>query len=407
MDSLKHTNLRYDLLLNRFQQAGVKNSRQLALARLHAIAQRAPPSAPADTSSTAPSQLSSTLEAFEQECRRVSLIYRAHHQQLWAGVLEAVSHLRAETEGLLIHSQTAQHEPHGIASRLSDLRHRLDVLGKGAVTLDAVTQHDIAGIAGLAMLADGIKLQVESPSTAATRPTPGSLLESEYYKAAETALLGMLRLDSIVLGLSDAYALLQLAESDAHAAALHAAGLDVDDPWVPPQKFSRVTRKFWIRLDDVMRFKMEIIKHLPVLVYGTRRKLTSIDPGELPFLPAPMVSDSSPISSVYLDNLPDLVSYHARLRREDGATAVRLRWYGKRDPEDRSSTIFVERKVHREAVEQVGDGSVKERVGVPQGQIPRLLAGLPVLLPEGSSKEDMEFVNDVQAYIVRNRQVRK
>lgn len=404
MESLHNGYLRYELLLNRIQAVTNGNITPVALAKLHALAGTSPPQTAEN--STAPIPLAAALDAFEQDCSRVALFYRAQHQHLWAAVLEAVSHLRNEAEGLGFHSHTAQHAQQAhhefVESRLAALREKLDAIGQGAVALDTFAQQNVSAVVELALLADGEKRVLD-----AALPTAASPKEEEYKTAAELALLGVLRLDSILLGLSDAYALLHLAEHDAHAAALTATGEDLDEAWVPPQKFTRVTRKFWIRIHDVMKFKTEVVKHLPVLVYGARRKLTSIDPGELPFLPAPTDYDSSPITSVYIDSLPGLVSYHSRLRRDDGATAVRLRWYGKRDPGDPDQTIFVERKVHREAVDNPGDGSVKERVGVPQEQIPALLAGLPVELPQGISQHDVEFIADVQSYIVTNRQVRE
>lgn len=81
--------------------------------------------------------------------------------------------------------------------------------------------------------------------------------------------------------------------------------------WVPPDKFERITRseclaggqgvwqaaakagrmasagqldshrppwftgaEFWLQPADLTRFKAEVIKHLPILIFGDRRKLT-------------------------------------------------------------------------------------------------------------------------------------
>ena len=64
-------------------------------------------------------------------------------------------------------------------------------------------------------------------------------------------------------------------------------------------------------------------------------------------------------TSVYLDS-PDLTLFRARLRRDDGAVALRLRVYADDALADEqsgtSSKVFVERKTHREQEE-----SVKER----------------------------------------------
>lgn len=45
--------------------------------------------------------------------------------------------------------------------------------------------------------------------------------------------------------------------------------------------------------------------------------------------------------------VPSLVSCLFRLRREDGASVVRLRWYGPRSLKP-DQKIYVEKKVHRE-----------------------------------------------------------
>ena len=83
--------------------------------------------------------------------------------------------------------------------------------------------------------------------------------------------------------------------------------------------------------------------------------------------------DSAPVTSVYLDALPQLPLYHDRLRRVDGATAVRARWYGTRDPSNPAQQLFIERKVHREAY--TDQFSSKERAGMDQGEMAAFLAG--------------------------------
>ena len=70
------------------------------------------------------------------------------------------------------------------------------------------------------------------------------------------------------VGLSDVYEHLRGLQSCIGAAADEAA-------WVPPTRFMRETTKFWLQPQDVMRFKCEMIKHLPVLVFGEREKLVA------------------------------------------------------------------------------------------------------------------------------------
>ena len=57
----------------------------------------------------------------------------------------------------------------------------------------------------------------------------------------------------------------------------HATG-SKDAKWVPPEKFQRLTRKFWLQPADVIKFKCQLIKHLPVLIFGDRRKMTEGEP---------------------------------------------------------------------------------------------------------------------------------
>lgn len=87
----------------------------------------------------------------------------------------------------------------------------------------------------------------------------------------------------------------------------------------------------------------------------------------------PPTLDSGSVTSVYLDALPDLPSYHERLRREDGASAVRVRWYGDRTPFDPGQPLYVERKVHREALSN--EFSTKERAQLAQGEVLAFLEG--------------------------------
>jgi SPX domain protein involved in polyphosphate accumulation len=79
-------------------------------------------------------------------------------------------------------------------------------------------------------------------------------------------------------------------------------------------------------------------------------------------------SDAQLVNSVYLDNRA-MELYHGRLDKTPGAIAIRMRWYGTSTP----STVFVERKTHRES--WCGDVSVKERFIVNEKQVPDILNG--------------------------------
>ncbi len=87
----------------------------------------------------------------------------------------------------------------------------------------------------------------------------------------QTSVCVPLQLDPLIVGLSDSYEFLHALRTDAASAAAKVNG----SVWVPPTSFQRVTRKFWLRMEDVMRFKVTVIKHLPVLIFGEREKLMS------------------------------------------------------------------------------------------------------------------------------------
>ena len=124
--------------------------------------------------------------------------------------------------------------------------------------------------------------------------------------------------------------------------------------WGGVTAFVRATTKYWVRSEDLSAVKLEIGKHLPVLLCGGKGE------GIMP--------DSQLVNSVYLDS-PALELYHGRLNKTPGAVALRLRWYGTGEP----TLVFVERKTHRDS--WTGDGSVKERFVVTPDEVLPLLRG--------------------------------
>lgn len=95
------------------------------------------------------------------------------------------------------------------------------------------------------------------------------------------------------------------------------------------------------------------LQHLPVLVFNPNKEFEQQD---------------CAISSIYYDN-SDFDLYLGRLRKDEGAEAVRLRWYGGMD----ISTIFVERKTHRE--DWTGEKSVKARFSLKEKNVNGFLKG--------------------------------
>ena len=91
--------------------------------------------------------------------------------------------------------------------------------------------------------------------------------------------------------------------------------------------FTRSTRKYWVATADVLKVKTFLLRHLPVYKFTEG------------------ATDSDLVTSIYFDS-PRRVLYEGRLKKYDGAIALRVRWYG-RTPTD-SDIVFMERKVHRE-----------------------------------------------------------
>ena len=118
--------------------------------------------------------------------------------------------------------------------------------------------------------------------------------------------------------------------------------------------FVRQTTKYWVHPDNITELKLIILKHLPVLVFNPSKEFETKD---------------SAISSIYYDNPETWELYNGRLKKTEGAEAIRLRWYGGMDTE----TIFVERKTHRE--DWTGEKSVKARFSLKEKNVNAFLDG--------------------------------
>lgn len=132
--------------------------------------------------------------------------------------------------------------------------------------------------------------------------------------------------------------------------------------------FVRHTTKYWVHPDNVTELKLIILKHLPVLVFNASKEFEAED---------------SAITSIYYDNPDTWELYEGRLKKTEGAEAIRLRWYGGM----KSETIFVERKTHRE--DWTGEKSVKARFALKEKNVNAYLRGelLPAAIFEKARKE--------------------
>ncbi|BDD63043.1 hypothetical protein MAP00_007991 [Monascus purpureus] len=120
------------------------------------------------------------------------------------------------------------------------------------------------------------------------------------------------------------------------------------------QNFIRQTTKYWVHRDNITELKLVILKHLPVLVFNPSKEFEEKD---------------TAISSIYYDNPDTWELYEGRLKKTEGAEAIRLRWYGGME----SDQIFVERKTHRE--DWTGEKSVKARFSLKEKNVNAYLAG--------------------------------
>ncbi|KAI9727276.1 MAG: vacuolar transporter chaperone [Chrysothrix sp. TS-e1954] len=120
------------------------------------------------------------------------------------------------------------------------------------------------------------------------------------------------------------------------------------------QNFVRQTTKYWVHPDNITELKLIILKHLPVLVFNPSKEFEAKD---------------CAISSIYYDNAKTWELYTGRLKKTEGAEAIRLRWYGGMDID----TIFVERKTHRE--DWTGEKSVKARFSLKEKNVNDFLVG--------------------------------
>lgn len=140
--------------------------------------------------------------------------------------------------------------------------------------------------------------------------------------------------------------------------------------------FIRNTTKYWVHPDNVTEVKLLILKHLPVLVFNASKEFETKD---------------SAITSIYYDNPEKFDLYEGRLKKTEGAEAIRLRWYGGMDVEQ----IFVERKTHRE--DWTGEKSVKARFGIKEKNVNAFMKGdlLPAAIFEKARKEGKKSAKQI------------
>lgn len=147
--------------------------------------------------------------------------------------------------------------------------------------------------------------------------------------------------------------------------------------------FVRQTTKYWVHPENITQVKLKILKNLPVLVFNPDKEFNKADMA---------------ISSIYFDN-EDLDLYYGRLRKDEGAEAHRIRWYG----DMQTNTIFVERKTHRE--DWTGEKSIKARFSTKEKNINDFLKGsyqLNEVTTPNQSKENIQLSKEIQYFHLKH-----
>lgn len=139
--------------------------------------------------------------------------------------------------------------------------------------------------------------------------------------------------------------------------------------------FIRNTTKYWVHPDNITELKLILLKHLPVLVFNGAKEFDN---------------DDTAITSIYYDNTDKWDLYEGRLKKTEGAEAIRLRWYGGMD----TDKIFVERKTHRE--DWTGEKSVKARFDIREKHVNTYMKGelLPAAIFEKARKTGKKKQSD-------------
>ncbi|VVT51468.1 uncharacterized protein SAPINGB_P003106 [Magnusiomyces paraingens] len=161
------------------------------------------------------------------------------------------------------------------------------------------------------------------------------------------------------------------------------------------------TYKFWVHPDNVMEVKTRILRHLPLLVYGSKSH------GETDDAEAHPQHDPT-ITSLYFDN-PNFDLYEAKLQKNDVSPSLRIRWSGKlTDKPD----ITIEKKVI-DHTSSSGDYIPDERIEIKEKYIQQFITGkyhmektVQKLKARGSSQHEVDeyqkTVTDLQDFIAEH-----
>lgn len=132
--------------------------------------------------------------------------------------------------------------------------------------------------------------------------------------------------------------------------------------------FIRKTNKYWVHMDNLMALKLAIVRHLPVYVFTEKKQENA---GNIsPYAAWNHKTHDTCVSSVYFDN-EDHELYMGRLQKNEGAEAIRIRFYG--DLKNENNVVFVERKRHCES--WTGEKSKKLRFKIKEKYVDDFITG--------------------------------
>eukprot|EP00744_Colponema_vietnamica_P007778 GILI01011149.1.p1 GENE.GILI01011149.1~~GILI01011149.1.p1 ORF type:complete len:736 (+),score=270.77 GILI01011149.1:82-2289(+) len=259
--------------------------------------------------------------------------------------------------------------PRVTKEELSEYEKIADAIGEDIIFLDAYIQQNLTGFRKIIKKHD---------------KAIGACVAPYFLSRLSKEPFCNLRTDQLLIALSAVYAHIR----DARNALPANKGV-----WVPPESFSRKTTKYWVNLEHIMKLKVTVVKHLPILIFGASES-------EQEALLSPYfedqrkeLADAQLITSVYFDN-DDAQLYHTRMDREEGAELIRFRWYGENDGSD-DKEVYIERKTHHES--WVLEDSVKERFKIKQMHVLPFMEGTYSLdkkvekMKEKNKKKEKEF----------------
>lgn len=159
--------------------------------------------------------------------------------------------------------------------------------GEDLVAIDSFVQQNAQASAYLAWLHDSQTAadpQVRARAAAIPTITLDQLIATPAEASPtpavyKTCLLECIQhstdLEAVLIGLSDLYEQLRAVERQP-AADMQGNSRQPEAEWVAPTWFQRSTTKYWVQPHNRMRVKCEIVKNLPVSIYGKQRsKLAS------------------------------------------------------------------------------------------------------------------------------------